>query len=59
MIWFWDSKKQRKTFWTVFAVLALIVVIAGEGVELPALLAVIWLIFGQLILRKIEQKEKK
>lgn len=59
MIWFWDSKKQRNTFWTVFAVLALIVVIAGEGVELPALLAVIWLIFGQLILRKLQEKDNK
>ena len=59
MIWFWDTKKQRNTFWTVFAVFGLIIVIAGDGVELPALLAAIWLIFGQLILRKIEQKEKK
>lgn len=59
MMWFWDSRKQRNTYWTVFAVLSLIVMIAGEDDVLPAVLVVIWFIFGQLILRKLEEKEKK
>ena len=59
MIWFWDSKKQRNTFWTVFGVLGLILVIIGEYSELPPILMVIWLIFGQLILRKLQENENK
>ncbi len=59
MIWIWDNKEQRNRFWYVFAVLGALLIILGEDSELIPLLMVIWLIFGQTILRKLKQKENK